>query len=150
MSEETVPSTLDELMAAYGGKESDTFTFALDDGRLFCARTIHDSSAIMEIEKKVKHVQKVIEKKRVPSEWLPFLPIDAGVLRMCVYCEELLLEPKLSLLDALKLAKQCGMLIPTLGAHLLEGMAGIVTEAEVEEIDDLKNDWSETDSTEPS
>ena len=124
----------------------------LADGRtlFFKARTVRDSTERESISARCEEVCEVIEKGMVPPAWKRWLPCSRMLAQACFYVSELVVEPKITMPEALEWAKTRDPLIPTLWLRLHERVLSPVLVAEVERVMAKKNSSNETPMGGPS
>ena len=137
---ETQPTTLDALLSRYEKTDGEEYEFTISGGEVFRARALASSVHIEKLERRIKMMLAKCNDPLPPDEWKPYLPVTENAVRDAVYAAELLIEPKLTFLDMLRLSHTCGMVALEIGANLVKNTAGIVIKQEQEEIEDLKND----------
>lgn len=127
--------TVADLIGKMAGESEFTFEVA---GETLKAKLLADATDVITLERQVAQVRKSL--KRAPAEWQQYLPADEQVIRMAVYCERLMIEPPMTFLDGLMMAKQAGVLFLQIGTQVLERATGSAAQGETEAIDDAKNE----------
>lgn len=102
------------------------------------ARVLADASEVLAIEARAKRLIRVCAGNPSP-DWQEYLPASEQVIRMAVWAEACLIEPKATFLDGLIMGKRCGLLLAELTAPIFERSATDTPEAEEEEIEAAKN-----------
>lgn len=136
--------SVDSLIAKMDAEPEFTFEVA---GETLRARTLADATAVLNLERKVGKIRKLIDAKQAPAEWKEYLPADAQIIRFATFCEELMIDPPMPFIDGLKMAKMAGMLFLQIGAAVIEKASGNATTVESELLDEAKNESSETATT---
>ena len=132
-------NALEQLEESYRAND-EIITISLPKGQELKVRALTSATELETLEKRVQSYIKKCNDPLSPEQWKPFLPASDMVIRQCVYCAELIIEPQFTVLGALRLAKTCGNLIPMIGNQLIERIVGNVMAEEEAAIDDLKND----------
>jgi hypothetical protein len=133
-----MPLTFDEIKAAYA-VDDPTFEFVLSGGEKLKAKTLTDASALLDMEKKSKTFIKLAQFSPL-DEWKPFLPANENILKMSVFVSELMVEPQMSLVECLDLAKNCGIMFMDLAAKVMEKTSNQITAITVEALEEAKNE----------
>lgn len=114
------------------------------------ARSLRDSSEGDQLYRRASEICDVIEKGAVPPQWKQWLPCTQNVAQFCFYISELLLEPEVTMPEALEWAKTRHPLVPTLGLELIKRVVSPVQAAEFQRIDSEKKDSVPTPTPEHS
>ena len=86
-----------------------TYEVEVKPGVKLLIASVSDINAIAAIEQCAVTVVENCEAGRgIPAEWVPFLPITLITARMMIYFSELIIEPKFTQVEALRLCKQAG------------------------------------------
>jgi hypothetical protein len=129
--------TFDDLMGACAVDPAE-FSFRVG-GHECKARPITDGEQLYELETRAKLMHEAASAGRGGADMQPWLPVTLQTMRMAVYCEALLIEPRLSVGQALALQKRCGLTLMQIGAELM-GRSGVgVEDTEEAAIEDEKN-----------
>lgn len=142
--------TAKDLFCNYEVTEA-TFTIVLPKGDVVVARCVRSGSEVIAIEKKARTLQRICkDRARAHEAVRPFLPQSDEVVRFCVYCEALLVDPKLTFKDAMEMAATCGALIPMIGVELTSKTGQFAAAAEMDEVEEEKKDSNGMDTGESS
>lgn len=137
-----VATTLEDLLAEYA-PSAKTFTVTIN-GRAFTGNVVADSSEMLAIEKHAAKVQKVAAGKGAPAAWKPYLPAAPEIIRQCVYLEAVLTNPALSFVEWLTLAKNAAVGFVSIFTAIDPLVSGITVRRDCEDLDEAKNESSET------
>jgi hypothetical protein len=145
MSEEIMPAStvtpayasLEDLEQEYA-LPAEPFDLELESGKVVQAIALADTSAILAVEKHVKIVQGMCQNAPT-ADVKPYLPADPDVIRMCIYLERFITNPKKSYMEWMRLSKTTGLLIPELFGKLDAKLRTAKAEAFIAETDEAKN-----------
>lgn len=102
------------------------------------ARILADATEVMALEKRAKQLQRIAAERPSPA-WQPFLPAAPDVIRLAVFAEAVMIDPPMTFLEGLEMAKTCGLLLAQMVGPVLERSVIATEEAEEELLADLKN-----------
>ena len=129
--------TFEELTEGYG-YAGDEIQIPIHNGLVLTARAAKDASELIALEKRAAQMTKILQERPAPH-LLPYLPAAEEVVRLAVICEALMLDPKMTLQDGLRLGKEFGFLLVEIGASLAPQARAIASENEMEAIEAEKN-----------
>lgn len=141
---ETVPTSITSLIDAYRVKE-EVYTITLPGGEVLKAKTLPDSSAWTKLKDYARLQVRICQKGPMP-DWTPFLPASPEVIASAVICEALLVEPKMTFVEGLRMGKECGMLLTAIADEIGRHAVAQAETLEAQEVTDRKNDSRQTAS----
>lgn len=119
---------------------TEPFDIELDGGKVVQAKAICDGEAIVNVEKFVQQMQESVKQGLVAPDAKAFLPVDPVFLRMCIYLEAFILQPKKPWFEWLRLSRSTGLLVPEIYNKLNEWMETAKVKKFDEEVAEAKND----------
>lgn len=136
-------ATFDEILAQYE-REEEEFEYTVGEGekaRKFRARRIVSLQEKIELTERADTFLEFVNSKGVPEQWRPYLKKKPGkkVANMIIFASSLLIAPKLSQFQCLRMAATCGDALIEIAGPLLGATEQSVTEAEDAAVDDAKN-----------
>jgi hypothetical protein len=149
LSEETVSPAAEQGVSVYADFDAladeyalptEPFDIELDGGKKVQAKALADPASILNVEKFVQSMTTAVQGGAVPKDYKDLIPIDPAILRMCIYLEAFILQPKKSCFDWVKLSRSTGMLIPEIYNKMNEWMETAKVKAFDKAVDDAKND----------
>lgn len=151
---ESIPeATFEDIVAEYEQEEGE-FEYVVGEGkkaRKYVARRLTNLSQKIELTEESEEfraycdrISKIPDEKltAVNKEWKPYLKRRIGkkTAMLVVFINRLLLTPKLSQLQCLRLAAKGGDALMEIGGPLLGAVANDTAEGEWEAIEETKND----------
>lgn len=140
-----MPLSVDDLLSKFE-EEEETFQFAISTGDTLTARRPKAADELLSLEKTVAKVVKTAE-KRPPPNWAPYLPASEAVIRMALYAEAFMVDPVIDFVTGLRMGKTCGFLLPEIGAHLVTRAQEAAGDAELDGVEQIKNDFGAEQTT---
>jgi len=137
-------SEVDEIIAESARPESIEVTLG---DRRFTFRSPRSAGALIGMEKIIAMKVKALEARRCPQEQMAYLPQPKDVLRLACWIADLSIEPKLTLLDALRLAKEAGPWFLTLSGKVMSAIGLAVEEAAEEAVEVEGEDFDTADGS---
>lgn len=119
----------------------------LKGGRVVKARIHRDAGAVYQMEKGASQFVSTIKGGTMVAAWKPYETLPGEILRMAYYVHKLCVEPQFTQLEAARMAKECGALLPFIFGRLMAEQASNVAEGETEALDRLGEGSSGTPST---
>jgi hypothetical protein len=147
MPKEEIAAAQDEV-AAFTAKdliedasvEEDTFDIPLRTGRKIVVRKVKEYRTIVALRKRQATIMRAVEKNALPPSWKPYLPITSETAEIIADITGLVVHPKFSDVDVLELCRRGGMTAVYLHGLIKKSWQDSVPAAEVEEIEEIKND----------
>lgn len=131
-----------EEIIAQNEISDETLTFDVR-GVTYTARVPADATSLMALEAEVGRWYDVMRKEAQYARWMP---VTRDIVRLALYCERLIVSPRIALTTALRMAKTCRMLLPEIGFALMSAINGTATAREEEAIDHEGEDSREPSS----
>lgn len=129
---------VDALLAESNDDGVETFTLTVGKGHALKGQLVRDADGLNKMFRRARVFIKKT-KANTPPSWHPYLPISEDVAQGMAFMEAMLVEPKLSHLDMLRLAKGAGGYFLTISADLKAKALGLQVDMDVEGIDDEGN-----------
>lgn len=130
--------TFEELRTKYAQAEQD-FDIPLSGGEVLKARTLTDATAMVALEKHAGVLHAMLSEAPT-AEYAPYRGTAFEIVLLAVMMEALLVEPKVTVLDALDMAKHCGLLFTEISTALDRRAAGHAAKAAADAIEQEKKD----------
>lgn len=140
--QEIEPLNLLETLLEEAGADQAEETFTIYAGRgqhPIEAKVVRDADALNKIFRRARALSKKTTANTPPS-WHPFLPISTGTAEGMAFMEAMLVSPKWSHLEMLKLAKLAGGYFLQISMELKQKAFNVQIQADADEIDAEGND----------
>lgn len=98
---------VDALIAAYGAQESE-YTFSVPKFGEVTARRLTDASEMVRLDTEVDKYNRLLSADKQPPDLADYKGTDYSIIILAVYGSALLVTPKFSFRDMLRLAKHAG------------------------------------------
>lgn len=113
------------------------FTFDVR-GETLKARVLASAADVLDVEREVAATQKMLAKSPAPH-LAPYRDTPGDVVRSAVWCKRLMLDPPMTLADALLIGQTCGMLLLEIASAVMSRAGADTQEAENEAVEEAKN-----------
>ncbi len=144
-----MPDIIAKLVEKYEPGSED-FEISIDNEFSIRFRQVKDYSEWLDINRRATEFAEDCKRKRVPDGIKPFLPIDSEAATAASILSQCCIEDQLGLGAWLNLSKKAGLLFGAILRFFQAKQCMGSVEKTAQEIEESKNDSSETDSTEPS
>jgi hypothetical protein len=121
-------------------KAPDEFDVTLPAGEVFKFRAITSHSELVQFRKNTAMFVKSATSKLVPEEWKPYTPIPAETAQIVYMVAELSVEPKLTQLDVLQIAKHLPFILETFNQQIEFNRSAIFQKSVEESIEAGKDE----------